>query len=391
VFTAGAFDTGPRVWDAETGKELIGFRGHLDNPSAVAVAPDGKTAASAGNDAQVLIWDLTTAAPGTEPVGPPPVHPAIERIPDGAVRLGAPGSAGGPVAFSPDGKLIASSVHIPGNEAGVAVWDAATHKQVWKVERDRDDVFKLSWSEDGKTVVAACYSEGAVALVLFDAATGKEQKRVRGLPIVAEHVLSPDGKSIAVRHAAISTAMGKRFGGEIDLFDVATGKRVRRLEGHDGDSVAWSPDGKLLASGSIHSSARDTIRLWDPATGDVVREWDTGLGGVRLLTFLPDGTLASGGDRGVLKLWDAGTGKQVRKVDGRTGFVQAVSVDGTRFGLHAFSSPVEVRDVRTGRKLGTYEAGPRWFGFALSPDGKALATTGHQNLLLWPVPPLNTN
>ena len=77
------------------------------------------------------------------------------------------------------------------------MWDAATHKQVWKVDRDREDVFKLSWSEDGKTVVAVCYSEGAVALVLFDGATGKEQKRVRGLPIVAEHVLSPDGKTVA--------------------------------------------------------------------------------------------------------------------------------------------------------------------------------------------------
>jgi WD40 repeat protein len=225
-----------------------------------------------------------------------------------------------------------------------------------------------------------------VALTLFDADTGKELERVSGLPPVAEYALSPDGKTIAARHPAISTAMGKRFGGEIDLFDVATGKRVRRLEGHDGDSVAWSPDGKLLASGSIHSSPRDTIRLWDPATGDVVREWDAGQGGVRLLTFLPDGTLASGGDRAVLKLWDAGTGKQLRKSDGGGGFVLAVSAGGARFGLHQFNSPVVVRDVRTGRKLGTYAAGPRWFGFDLSPDGKALVTAGGGNLLLWPVP-----
>jgi WD40 repeat protein len=237
--------------------------------------------------------------------------------------------------------------------------------------------------------VAFSYSEGTVALTLFDAGTGMELKRVGGLPSVVEYALSPDGKRVAARQPAISTAMGKRFGGEIDLFDVVTGKRIRRLEGHDGDSVAWSPDGKLLASGSIHSSPHDTIRLWDPASGEVVREWGTDLGGVRLLTFLPDGTLASGGNSGVLTLWDASSGKQLRKAYGRIGFVLALSSDGRRFGLHQFDSPVVIRDVQSGRKLGTYAAGSRWFGFALSPDGKALATTGNRNLLLWPVPRLD--
>lgn len=311
----------------------------------------------------------------------------IDRIPDGAVRLGAPGSAGGLVAFSPNGKRIASTVHVPGSEAGVAVWEgfAATYKLVWKTERDRDEVFKLSWSQEGKTIAAFSYS-GGVALTLFDADTGKELKRVPGLPSVTECALSPDGKTIAARHPAISTAMGKRFGGEIDLFDVATGKRIRRLEGHDGDSLAWSPDGKLLASGSIHSSPHDTIRLWNPATGEVVREWNTGQGGLRLLTFLPDGVLASGGDCGVIKFWDTSTGKQLQKADARVGFVQAVSTDGKRFGLHQFDSPAVVHDARTGRRLGTYAAGSRWFGFDLSPDGKTLATSGNRNLLLWPVP-----
>jgi RNA polymerase sigma factor (sigma-70 family) len=386
VVTAGTFDTGPRVWNADTGKELLGFRGHLANPQVVTVAPDGKTAASAGADSQVLIWDLATLATGTGPVGPPVLTPAVESVPDGAVRLGAAGSAGGQVAFSPDGKWIASSVLVPGSEASVAVWNAATHKMVWTVEDDRDQVVDLSWVGDGKTVAAVCYSEGSTALVLFDAATGKELKRVRGLPSVAVYAVAPDGKMLAARHPAISTAKGERFGGEIDLFDVATGKRVRRLEGHDGDSVAWSPDGKVLASGSIHSSPRDTIRLWDPATGAVLREWDTGLGGVRLLTFLADGTLASGGNQGLLKIWNVRTGKPIREVDGKFGLAMAISADGTRFGLHSFGSPVVVRDVRTGRQLGAYDAGPRWFGFALPPDGKVIATAGNGNLLLWPVP-----
>ncbi|VTR96683.1 (myosin heavy-chain) kinase : Uncultured bacterium genome assembly Metasoil_fosmids_resub OS=uncultured bacterium PE=4 SV=1: Sigma70_r2: Sigma70_r4_2: WD40: WD40: WD40: WD40: WD40: WD40: WD40: WD40 [Gemmata massiliana] len=387
VVTAGAFDTGPRVWDAGTGKELIGFRGHLDNPEVVAVAPDGKSAASGGNDGQVLIWDLAATGAGVEPIGAPPVRTAVAAVPEGAVRLGPAGSAGDRVAFSPDGKRLASTVLVPGSDAGLVVWDVATRKPVWRVEGDRDEIFALFWTANGETVAAACGSEGGTALVLWDAATGKELKRVRELPSACQYALSPDGKTLAARHPVISPASGAaRYGGEIELFDVASGKRVRRLKGHEGDAVAWSPDGATLAAGSARVAERGTIRLWDPGTGDVVREWDCGRDGAWALAFLPDGTLTATGDGGALSVWNPGTGKSIRKVRGRGDLVVVPSADGTRFAAHAFDRPVVVRDVRTGRELGAYPAGPKWFGFDLSPDGKTLVTAGGGNLLLWPVP-----
>ena len=111
-------------------------------------------------------------------------------------------------------------------------------------------------------------------------------------------------------------------------------------------------------------------------------------GATTTLLFLTDGTLASGpGDSGSFRVWDVRTGKLVRETKGGGGAVQvAVSADGKRAAWHGFSSPVVVQNAETGRRLGTYQAGPRWYGFALSPDGKTLATTGNANLFLWPVP-----
>ena len=393
VVTAGTFDTGPRVWDAATGKELIGFRGHFKNPSKVAVAPDGQTVASAGEDGQVLVWDLNTKAVGTGPIGPPPVHSEVTLVPKGAGRLGDAGSAGGVVAFSPDGKRLAAAVLVPGSEAGVAIWDLATRKVVWRVENDTDEVTELFWTADGVTVAAVSERGGRAALVMWNADTGKELKRVDGVPGLCSYALSPDGKTLAARDRTVSRASGKpkRSGGEIDLIDVATGKRVRRIEGHDGDSVAWSPDGKLLVGGSSANSPVDTIRVWNPATGEVVREWNCRQKGAKTLFFLSDGTtLAASGEK--LKFWDVQTGKLIREAnanEGRTALsavTVSLSADGKRVALHGFDSPVVVQDTGSGRRIGTYEGGRKWYGVALSPDGKSLVTSGGGNLFVWPVP-----
>jgi len=397
VVTAGTWDTGPRVWDADTGKELIGFRGHFDNPEMVVVAPDGKTVASAGEDGQVLIWDLNTPAAGTKPIGPPPVRGNIAEIPKGADRLGAANSAGGHVAFSSDSKQLAATLLVTGSEAGLVVWDVATRRSVWQIENDRDRVFQLFWLADGSAVVTISDVDGGTTLTLWDAATGKELKRVRGLPSIAEYALSPDGKTLAARHHMVNWPSGRgpgpgkleRTGGEIDLLEVTTGKRVRRLEGHDGDSIAWSPDGKSLVSGSARNGTIHTIRVWDPATGKVVREWDSGQGATPWLQFLPDGTLMSGpGEHGTIRFWDINSGKLLResRAAGGPAVQQAVSADGKRVAQLSFVSPVEVSDTKTGKRLGEYRGGERWYGFALSPDGQTLATSGNGNLLLWPVP-----
>ena len=161
------------------------------------------------------------------------------------------------------------------------------------------------------------------------------------------------------------------------------------------NSLAFSPDGKLLASGSdgerlASGSDDNTVKLWDVSTGTCARTLKGHGEDVLAVAFSPDGkTLASGSYYQTVKLWDVPTGKSARTLKGHVSAVQGVafSPDGKRLASGSHDGTVKLWDVSTGRCAWTHDENmTRLYSLAFSPGGKLLASASENNTVkLWDV------
>ena len=155
----------------------------------------------------------------------------------------------------------------------------------------------------------------------------------------------------------------------LKLWDAATGQLIRTFVGHSNAvwSVAFSPDGTRLLSGS----ADNTLRLWDAATGQLLRSFEGHSGWVLSVAFSPDGTrVASSSSDKTLKLWDGATGGIIRSFEGQSGGSRSVAFSPD--GMHLLSAngerTLKLWDIATGQLIRNFEGAGNSVVF--SPDGK---------------------
>lgn len=323
ILATGGCDKTIKIWDVATGQNLRTLTGHSSKINNIIFSPDSKILASR-SISTIKLWDVNS---GKELKSLP--NPKME-VKIGTTTTFIDASISNNLSFTSDGKMLTS---------GDYLWDIESG-QVTKLNPRTESVDSLMFSEDGK---------------MFATSYG----------------YFPDERDTSIRNY------------EIKLWDTTTKTVLKILKGHTHiiTSLKFSPDEKLLASGSVDQ----TIKLWDVASGKLIETLRTETEEITLLVFLQNGkTLASVNWGKTIDFWNVSTAKKIKTFVGFPEVMKvAFSPDGKTFAVCgetkdknlfiAYFEPIRIFDTNTGTKLRSFfNESIENTSLAFSPNGLIL-------------------
>ncbi len=379
------------IWDVATGQQASSLHGHKDFINSLAYSPDGKYIAAAGRlDNSIRIWDVATGQQVFLFTG----HKYSFNT----------------LVYSPDGKYLASDAA----DNTIKIWDIATGAQFSFSQGHTGIIASLAYSPDGNYIASGSFDR---TIRIWDITTKKQIALFQAEAKIRTVAYSPDGKYLA-----------GGFDKTIKIWDIATKKQIALLQGHTNiiNSVAYSRDGKYIASGSFDKTIRiwnagtkqqialipqedsvlsvayspdgkrmasgciNTIRIWDISTGQQISLLQGHTSYVYSVAYSPDGKyLASGGMDHTIRIWDIFTGQQVSLLQGHTSEIHSVtySPDGNYIASSSADHSIRIWSVSTGQQVSMFQGHTSWvFSIAYSPDGDYLASGSMDNSLrIWNV------
>jgi RNA polymerase sigma factor (sigma-70 family) len=324
-------------------------------------------------------------------------------LPAGAIRrLGSPrfrhdhgNTSWMATAFAHNGKMLATCA------VSVRLWDLTTGKLLREIETG-----KLQWKTDGCfwTTGSMLFSpddkvlavQAEKAIYLLDSATGKLLHRLAGEGLSPVFAFSPDGKLLATGGPCSPAKDGTNW--SVSLWDTATGRQIANLRGHNHKihSAAFTPDGRTL----VTACYRNRICRWDVARGELRKSIDLPLPEGREARLSPDGsTLAIASPLRQAKspdtdsLWDTETGRQRCTLPSRRSqddYGLAFSPDGGILATDSTEAGTDQKtiffwDVGTAKRISRFKVSSRAaFVLTFAPDGKTLLSSGPEpQVRLW--------
>ena len=422
----GSDDTTARVWDAGSGTELLKLKGHSGAVLAVAVTPDGTRIITGSDDSTARVWDASSGAELLKLKGHDGPVLAVAATPDGTriitgsadatarvwaasdgtqqVKFDGHTGAVLAVAATPDGsRVLTGSL-----DRTARMWASDSARQLGLFYGHADAVVAVTSTPDGSRIVTG--SSDRTARV-WNAGTGAEQFRYKGHggPVIGLAVIqgndliitcSNDGARIwntdkeplvlaghtdRVLGTAVTPDGTRIVTGSADatarVWNPGTGDELRQLKGHNGpvQAVAVTPDGARI----VTVSADRTAKVWDAGTGAELLQLSGHGNSILSVAVTPDGTrIITGSADRTARAWDASTGAELFRFNGHRNYIWSVAVtpDGSRIVTGSADRTARVWDARTGTELFQLKHRGTVFSVAVTPDGSRMVTGSSDNI-----------